>query len=263
MVVRGRLAAIAALAALASVTPADGAQQRQASGAPQKGEGIEPQADRMLRQMTDYLAGLRSFQVEAAAIDEVVTTDGQKVQLATGSRVVVQRPNRLHSEQVGALKGLSYWYDGKTMTLYCKSTNSYATAPAPPTLDETIDETRKRYEIDAPGADLIFSQPYGILTEQVHVGRFIGREVVDGVVTNHLAFQGEKVDWQIWIQEGAQPLPLRFVIATKTMKEQPEFVVMLSHWQTNTKPADSEFEFRPASGAKRVDSFPTSCQPSD
>jgi glycine cleavage system pyridoxal-binding protein P len=43
-----------------------------------------------------------------------------------------------------------------------------------PTLDAMIDAARKQFQIEAPGADLLFSHPYEILTEQVTGGRLIG-----------------------------------------------------------------------------------------
>ena len=83
------------------------------------------------------------------------------------------------------------------MTLACKAENSFATVPAPKTLDATIDRVRKEFQIEAPGADLLYSHPYEVLTEQVTAGRYLGREIVDGVEANHLAFEGDQVDWQI------------------------------------------------------------------
>jgi len=220
--------------------------------APQAGRAIDPVADKMLRQMTDYLAGLQSFEVRSSAIDEVVLTSGQKLQVASDSRVSVERPNRLRSEQLGAASRMGFFYDGKTMTLTCRANNTYATAPAPPTIDGAIDEARKQFQIEAPGADLLFSRPYEVLTEQVTAGRFIGRETVNGVAVNHLAFEGEDVDWQIWIQEGQQPLPLRFVIVSKKVKGQPEFTVQLSDWKPQAKLDDSTFEFKAPAGAKQA-----------
>ena len=220
---------------------------------------IAAEADRMLKQMTDYLASLESFRVRSSAVDELVTTTGQKIQIITESAVSVNRPNRLRSEQVGGSAGLSYLYDGKTMTLYCKANNTFGTVPAPPTLDATIDMARKQYQIEAPGADLLYSHPYDILTEQVKGGQFIGREIIADSPANHLAFTGDEVDWQIWVQDGPQPLPLRFVITTKTMKEQPEFTVQMSNWEPQAKLPDSTFEFKAPAGAKKVEGLPTSC----
>jgi hypothetical protein len=226
--------------------------------APEK-KGIDPDADRMLRQMSDYLAGLRSFRFMSSSVDEVVTKTGQKIEFTADSEVSVLRPNRIRSEQVGGNGALAFWDDGKNMTLYCKANGTYATVPAPATIDETIDTVRKEFKIDAPGADLLFSRPYDVLTEQVTGGQIIGKETVDGIPANHLAFQGEEVDWQVWVQDGSQPLPLRYVITTKTTEGQPEFTAHLSHWEPHAKVADSSFQFHPPPGAKRVDSFPTNC----
>jgi hypothetical protein len=235
--------------------------RRRAVAAEAGGKGIDPEADRTLRRMTDYLASLQSFRVDSSALDEVVLKSGQKIQLASESQVSVERPNRLRSEQVGARNGLAFWYDGKTMTLECKANATYSTLPAPPTLDATIDKARKEFQIEAPGADLLFSRPYDILTEQVKSGQLIGRETMDGNVVDHLAFVGDEVDWQIWIKEGPEPLPLRYSITTKVTKGEPEFAVHLTHWETRTAIPASTFQFSPPAGAVHAQSFPRSCSP--
>jgi hypothetical protein len=145
------------------------------------------------------------------------------------------------------------------MTLECKGTNTFATMPAPNNLDDAIDKARKEFQIEAPGADLLYSHPYEILTEQVTGGRVIGREMVNGLAANHLAFQGEDVDFQIWIQEGGQPLPLRFVITSKKVKGTPEFTVDMSQWQPDAKIGASAFAFQAPAGATKVASLPSTC----
>jgi hypothetical protein len=224
-------------------------------------KGIAPQADHLLRQMTDYLASLTSFKVRSSAVDEVVTAGGQKIQIVSESDVAVARPNRLRSEQVGAENGLAFFYDGVTMTLACKANRTFASVPAPATIDETIDKTRKQFHLEAPGADLLFSHPYDILTEQVTQGQLIGRETVDGQAANHLAFQGEEVDWQIWIADSGHPLPLRFVITSKKEKGTPEFAVRLTKWEPQATLGAGMFEYQAPAGASKVQSFPAACGP--
>jgi hypothetical protein len=248
-----RTGSVFVLAAVAALT--GGAQAAPPSGK----AAIEPAAERMLKQMTDYLSGLQSFRVQSSATDEVVTKAGQKLQVASSSQVSVRRPDRLRSEQIGAANALGFWYDGQRMTLSCKADSSYSTLPAPANIDATIDKARKEFQIDAPGADLLYSNPYEILTEQVTGGRFVGRETVDGVPANHLAFTGEEVDWQIWIQEGRQPLPLRFVITSKTVKGQPDFEVRMSHWEPQARLGDDVFAFQPPANAKQLKTFSTTC----
>jgi hypothetical protein len=234
---------------------------RRASAAEQGKKGISPDADRALHKMTDYLAGLQSFKVQSAAKDEVVLKSGQKIDLSSQSETSVQRPNKLKSEQIGAKGGLAFWYDGKSMTLECTANSTYTTKPAPPTLDGAIDQARREFGIEAPGADLLYSKPYDVLTEQVTSGQVIGHETIDGAPVTHLAFQGEEVDWQIWIKDGAEPLPVWFSIITKTMPSQPEFEVHLSHWETKAALSPTEFAFQAPPNATRAATFPKTCSP--
>jgi hypothetical protein len=225
---------------------------RHASAAGQTKKGISPEAERALRKMTDYLESLQSFRVKGAAKDEVVLKSGQKLDLSSESETSVMRPNRLRSEQIGAKGGLAFWYDGKQMTLERAGSGTYTTKPASPTLDGAIDEARQIFQIEAPGADLLYSQTYDILTEQVTGGQVIGHETVGGAPVTHLAFQGEEVDWQIWIEDGPEPLPVWFSIITKTLPSQPEFEVHLSSWETTAALDASSFSFRAPAGAHLV-----------
>jgi hypothetical protein len=241
--------AIVAVAALAAGGPADAA-------APKK--DIDPVAAKMVRQMADYLAGLQSFTVKTTVADEVALKNGQKISIMSNAEVAVQRPNRLRSTQAGS-KGLGIWYDGQNTTLACQASGSYQTMAAPPTLDGFIDQLRDKFDLDAPGADLLYSRPYDVLMEQVVSGRFIGVETVDGVAANHVAFRGDTVDWQLWIKDGPIPLPLRYVITTKDVRGHPEFSVQMSDWNTSPNLPASSFQFKAAADAKPAKAVAASC----
>lgn len=227
-------------------------EQAQAKQESPQNKSVTPEAERIIGQTTRYLASLQSFKFKSSAVDQTVST------VARESEVSVVRPNRLRGEQLGAT-GLAFTYDGKTMSLYCKVSNTYGTVPAPPTLDATIDRVLADWSIEAPGMVLLYSDPLEILTSEVTSGQLIGRESIGGVAANHLAFQGKSVDWQIWVQDGPQPLPLRYVITAKTVKGAPQFAAQFSNWQLAAKLPDSEFELRPPPGAKRVDRLPMPC----
>jgi hypothetical protein len=207
--------------------------------------------------MTDYLASLQSFTVRTAVADEVSLKTGEKIQMMSNAEVTVQRPNHLRSMQRGG-NGLGIWYDGQNMTIACGSSGTYQTLPGPPTMDAAIEKMRDKFDIDAPGADLLFSRPYDILTEQVTSGRLIGRETIDGVPVNHLAFRGDQIDWQLWIKDGPQPFPLRYVITTKDVPGHPQFAVDMS-WSSTTNIPASTFQFQAPAGAKPSAKVVASC----
>lgn len=240
-----------ALAVIAAV-------QGHAAAAPAK-KAIDPDADRLLKQMTDYLVGLQSFTVRTGVADQVSMKTGERIELMSNAEISIQRPNRLRSTQLGSPAGLGIWYDGQHMTVACKSAGAFQTITAAPTIDGAIDQMRKQLDIDAPGADLLYSRPYDILTEQVVSGRFIGLETIDGVPANHIAFRGEQMDWQLWIKDGPQPLPLRYVITTKDAPGNPQFAVQMSGWNTQPNLPASAFAFQPPVGAKPGTSIAASC----
>ena len=212
---------------------------------------VEPRADELLHKMSTELAGMKGFSVETDQVMEVVTKTGEKIQALAGSTVHVQRPNKLRTERMGPMGGANVYYDGKTISVFGKRDNLYASAAVPPTLDDTIDFIRAKLSIDAPGADLLHSDPYKVLMEDVVSGRYLGIEPVGDRMCHHLAYRGSETDWQIWIEDGDHPLPCRFVITSKQEQGSPEYQVKLSGWQAETAPPES-FTFTPPQGATKI-----------
>ena len=250
------LAALPMLALAASIL---GMGDRHVVAAAPAKKRVDADADKLLRQMSDYLSGLQTFTVQNFAVDETTMKSGEKIQATSDSEITIQRPNHMKSTQRGSGEGLNLYYDGKTMTLACKGSNSFESVAAPDNLDGAIDKMRKHFKVEAPGADLLYKNPYDILMEQVVSGRVIGKETIQGIPTTHVAFQGEDVAFQLWIKDGPQPLPLRFVITTKTVKANPQFTVQLSNWNTQPTVTGLEFGFHAPAGAKPVTSVTSSC----
>jgi hypothetical protein len=214
---------------------------------------IEPQADAVLHRMSDYLAGLKAFRIETTSVDEKITTDHQKIQEVKESKVSVKRPGQLRVDRAGPKGHAVFRDDGKTFTLYHSEKNIYTDAPAPATIDEAVDNAGQHLNIDAPGGDLIVSDAYKALTDGVKEGRYVGLEPIGNVQAHHLAMTKKDVDYQLWIQDGPQPVPLRYVIVSKDMPSQPEYTLEMRGWDPNATIADDEFKLDVPKGAKRID----------
>ncbi|NUP10711.1 MAG: DUF2092 domain-containing protein [Polyangiaceae bacterium] len=216
-------------------------------------QSISPEAGAVLRKMSDYLASLKSFSVVADSSIEAVLKTGQKETFKATSALSVRRPDKLRSERKGDVADLMFVYDGKTVTLLGKKQNMYAQADAPATIDEMIDFARDRLGVEAPGADLLMSDPYSVLTEGIQSGSVVGQETIAGVPTTHIAFRGETVDWQLWVKNGDEPLPMKYVITTKDVKGNPEFTVLLRDWNVSATLLDDRFAFTPPAGAQKIE----------
>jgi len=218
--------------------------------------GVDPQAQKLLRASTIYLGGLKQFSVDTRSTIEVVLASGQKLQFDNTVAMAVQRPNKLYAKRLGDRVDQVFYYDGKSLTLHNPAQNYYAAVPAPGTLEETLDMAREKLGIVAPGGDLIYSNSFDLLMQDVTEGFVVGKGVVEGVRCDHLAFRAPHVDWQIWIQEGKQPLPRRFVITTRDIVNAPQFSVVIPRW--NVAPALDQglFSFKPPKGTRRVEFLP-------
>jgi hypothetical protein len=149
------------------------------------------------------------------------------------------------------------FYDGKSITLYGKKANYYATAKAPEDIESTIDYAEEFFGLVAPAADLIYRNSYDILIKDVWSTGYVGLSTVSGVECHHLAFRAEETDWQIWIENSKTPLPRKFVITSKWTTGAPQFTAVLSNWDVSLKLKDSRFIFVAPAGAEKIDFLPT------
>lgn len=221
-------------------------------------EGIDPEADRILKSMSTYLAATKAFSMNAGVALEVVTRNGQKLQLVSSETLLVQRPSRFRITVKGMVADAEFFFDGGTLTLYGRRPNVYIQRTVPGTIDDAIRAFEFETGIPATGADLLFADPYAVLSEGVESSAYIGTAFVNGIECHHLAFREDRFDWQLWVQAGDTPLPMRYVITSKLMVAAPQFELSLRDWNTSpqiTDP-DRQFTFSAPEGATRVDAMP-------
>jgi len=247
---RTRLAAILArcctLVAVAGVSVAVQAQPT----------GIAPEAQRLLKASTDFLASQKQFSADTRITLEVVLKSGQKIEFNHTARQSVQRPNKLRAERTGDLVQQVFVYDGKALTLFNPTDKVYAQVAAPDTLEGMLEFARTKLDIVAPASDLLHKNAYDILMDGVTDGFVVGKAVIEGVLCDHLAFRAPHVDLQVWVQQGAQPLPRKFVITTRDLDNAPQFAVTVTKWNLKPKFGAQTFAFAPPAGAKKVDFLP-------
>jgi hypothetical protein len=83
---------------------------------------------------------------------------------------------------------------------------------------------------------------------------------IAGKPADHLAVRTADTDFQIWLAQGEQPLPLRVVITYKKEVGQPQFRANLSDWNLAPKIDEAALAFSPPQGRKPSRSWSV-CQP--
>lgn len=236
--------AAAAGLALAAVAP------------PARAVDIDPEADKILKAMSTYLAKTKAFSLNTDVVVEVVLETGEKLQLCSTQGLVVRRPSEFRIRVKGMVANADLAFDGKTLTLHSVERNAFVQFPVSGILDDAFRAYEYQTGLTAAGADLLFSDPYATLNQGIQSSAYIGTAYVGGVEAHHLAFRKSRVDWQIWIQAGDKPLPLKYVITTKWQTGSPQFEVILRDWNTSPEIKANQFVFSAPAGAKKLDAVP-------
>jgi len=217
---------------------------------------VDLAAVQILKKTTDYLGGLQQFSVDTLNILEEVLDSGQKIQVSVAASVVLQRPNKLRAERVGDLINQSWYYDGKTLTLYNSSVNYYASEPAPGSIEETLDFARESLGLIIPASDLVYRNAFPLLMQDVTFAAVIGKAFVGGVKCDHLLFSRPGVDFQIWVPEAGKPLPLKYMVIDTSAPELVGTITLMSNWNLVPKTTNAMFAFTPPPGAKKTEFMP-------
>lgn len=214
---------------------------------------IDARADEALRKMSAAIGGAKAFSFRSVATMDEPAATGQLVQVTRENRMVVRRPDRLVVESQQGDDTMFLWYENKALTLLDKVANTYATIGVPGRIDEMLDDIANNYGLTLPLVDLLFSDPYRVLTAETQMGRYVGLHEVDGVKCHHLLLTQETIDWQIWIDAGKEPVPRRFVVDYKSYPGRPEFSAVLRDWNLSAPVGDELFKPTIAKDAKKVE----------
>lgn len=212
---------------------------------------VDSRAVDALKNMSRYLTSLQTLRIESNGSLDVVTDDGQRLQLDGQTTYKVRRPGfTIH--YVSDMKNRDFYYDGKQFTIYSPALGYYATAPAPGTNREALDLLYNKYGIKLPLEDLFRWNDTG----QARIDDFkaaadLGPSMQDGVQTTHYAFREPEVDWEVWIKDGAQPLPVKLSIVDRTDPARPAFTTRLK-WTVNPGFTNADFTFTPSKDDKRI-----------
>ena len=110
----------------------------------------EAQAKEIFKAMSDYMAAQQAISFDYDTSFEIVTTDDQKVALASSGSVTLSRPDKLRTTRTGGFADVEMVFDGKTVSLLGKNANLYAQAEAPGTIDNLVDVLRDKFTSRCP-----------------------------------------------------------------------------------------------------------------
>lgn len=213
----------------------------------------EADARKLFKAMSDYLAAQTAISFDYDSTLKIVTTDGQKLGLASSGMVELARPDKLRATRTGGFADVEVVFDGTTLSVLGKNLNAYAQVAAAGTVDQLIETLRDKYNRPLPAADLLVSNVDDTLSPLFTDVKDLGSGVIGGVECDHLAFRTADVDLQIWIAQGDAPHPCRYVVTTSKIAGSPDYTIDVTNWKTGSDAGGADFTFTPPAGAKKAE----------
>ena len=211
------------------------------------------EAKRMLKAMSDYLAGQTAISFGFDSTLEVVTSEEQKLALASSGTLTLNRPDKIRVTRSGGFVDSEILFDGATLTLLGKNANEFTQVDAAGTVDQLIDVLKDKYNRPLPAADLLMSNSYQELMEGVYDSKDLGSGVINGTECDFLAFRKDEVDMQIWVAQGDRPYPCAFVVTSKRMASGLEYSIQVRDWKTGDEVAKDDFAFANSTNAAKIE----------
>ncbi|MEM8781870.1 MAG: DUF2092 domain-containing protein [Planctomycetota bacterium] len=240
-----RLLAVALAASLlGTAAPAAHAQNRPA---------VEPKVEQVFRAAAEALGGAQSMSFTADVSRDVVLAYGQKIQLSNQRQVCVMRPGSIRGFNEGDLDRVDYWLHDGRVTVLDRDRNVFAQLETPDTIDAALDALALEHGLVMPLADMLVADPYGSAIANVESAGYAGLHKVRGIACHHLVFRQPGLDWQLWIDAGSEPLPVRMVITFTDQPHAPQWMADFHGWDLNPKHESGMFQFEAPQDAEQID----------
>jgi hypothetical protein len=214
---------------------------------------MEQRALDRLKRMSAALGEAKAFTDRSRGTVEVPANTGQFVTLFATSDVALARPNKLRVHVTGEVPNFEFYYNGSTIAAFAPTKQVYSVASAPPTIDAMLPFVMEKTGIQFPSADVMYSDPYAMLTKDLTSAFVVGPSTVDGAPCEHLAFMAPGVNWEIWIETGQRALPRRLVVTYTTVQNFPRFLVEFAEWNLQPKLGASRFVFNRPRNATQIE----------
>lgn len=211
------------------------------------------EARRMLKAMSDYLAAQTAISFDYDATFEVVTNDEQRLALASSGMVAINRPDKIRATRTSGFVNAETIFDGKTLTLLGKDANKYTQVAMPGAIDNLVDELRDKYNRPLPAADLLMSNAYAGLVQDIYDSKDLGSGVINGTECDFVAFRQDEVDLQIWIAQGNRPLPCRYTVTSRQVAGGPQYSIEFRNWKTGSDVVTQDFSFKNSTNAEKIE----------
>lgn len=203
---------------------------------------IDPVAVMILDHMNDLIGELKSCSYQLDISQDVLDPDHGMIKSYETSEVLMAGPDKMLVKTNGNKGDRGFWYNGKEVTFYSFTEKNYARIDAPDNIIATMDTIHLKYGLEVPAADFFYPSFTDDILESFDQVVYLGEKVIEGRSCFHLKMTSDAMDVQVWVNNDAYFLPLRYLIIYKKDGNR-QFQGTFKEWRMNPDIPDALFEF--------------------
>jgi hypothetical protein len=216
-------------------------------------EVVDPQAMKILLEMTRTIADAKQFSVTIRSSYDAPQENGQMIEFGAVRRLQVKRPNllRLDVHRSDGDQRLLL-FDGERIIVQNINDNVYTKVEHISDIDGKIKYLVGDLQIPLPLGRMLRTVFPADIERLVKAIDYVELDMLTDVPADHLAFRTDDVDVQVWVAGDKEPLPGRIVITYKHAEGQPQFRAVFSDWNLSGETVKGPFIFTPPKDCEQI-----------
>jgi hypothetical protein len=215
---------------------------------------VDPEAEKVLKSLQDYMHTLKTVDVEAVITEDEVFNDTHKLQFGGIVKILI-RPqlSQLSITTNSDYRNTRVTLSKGTFTVFDKDVNVYAQVSVPGTLKEALPHLNAEYNLAPAGGELFSGQAYELLVGNASKVFYVGTGNVNGNSCHQIAGILPDMDWQLWIRAEGDPIICKYILTDRDIPLAPQYSMTFTKWKINTELTDKQFEFQPPADAEVIE----------
>lgn len=206
-----------------------------------------------LKRSADFLAAQKAYRFGADVSYDVLQPTGQMLEFGGRRDYLVRRPDRVRIQAVGRDgQAMELFFDGRSILIDVPGEDAYVQVEKPGTLYAALDYLVEDLQTPSPLSEFLSQNFAADVEGKIESGFYVQHVDFGEEVCEQLAFRTARVDFQLWIRAGDEPLPCRLVVTYKLEAGQPQFTAQFRDWDLSPEVDDELFVFTPPESAERI-----------
>jgi len=216
-------------------------------------QDVQPEADKILKNVQTFMSTQKSVEIEAAVTEEEVYNNTHKLQFGGTLKILIKRPAQLSVTNHSDYKNTRAYLNNGVFTLLDEDVNVYAQAQAPGTFAEALASIYAKTGTVPGGGELFSGQAYELLVGNASKVVYVGKSNVNGNSCHHIAGILPDMDWQLWVRAEGDPVLCKYIVTDRAAPLAPQFTMTFTQWKSNADLSDKQFEFQPPADAEAIE----------